>query len=111
MKGENIRYLIFIIFLVATIISAGCIQSHSKELNNVNSLFDSETSRITPLVTINFTSANLGNIRVNTTAAKGNFSEDMDILDKIPSKDLSNKDQTNLRVMKTLIDANIKISD
>ena len=105
------RYLLLIVLLVATMISAGCIQSHSMELNNVHSHFDSGTSRITPLVTINFTSANVEGIRVNVAAAKGNFSEAMDILEKIPLKDLSNKDQTNLKAMKTLIHSNIKISD
>jgi hypothetical protein len=99
----------FLIIFVSTF--AGCIQSHSEEFNKANSLVDAGTFQITPLVSSNFTSANLTAIRVNTTAVKGDFSEAMNILDKIPSKELSDKDQMNLKALKILIDANMKISE
>jgi len=105
------RHFLLIVLLIAILGTAGCIRPHFEEFNKANSLIESGASRITPLVSSNFTSANLEYIRVNTVAAKGNFSEAIDILDKIPSKELSMKDQTNLKAMKILIDANIKISD
>jgi hypothetical protein len=115
----KLSYFTVIAFFLILFVSffAGCIQSHTESqsptdvFNNVNSLFESGTSRITPLVSSNFTSANLSAIRLNSTIAKENFSEAINLLNKIPPKELSNKDQTNLQAMKIVIDANIKISE
>ena len=102
-------FIIIMIFLL--VILSGCVQSHSTEFNNVNTLIESGTSRINPLISLNFDTVDLVAVTVNTSAAKENFSEARNILIKIPSKELSNKDQTNLNATIILIDANMKISD
>jgi len=107
------RFFVVIAFFLIFIISiyTGCIQSHSEELNTTNSLLESGTSRIIPLVSSNFSSVNLNEVRVNSIIARGNFSEAKNLLNQISSKELSIKDQTNIQAMKIVIDANIKISE
>lgn len=97
--------------LLSCSLNAGCVNSHTAEINHAKSLIKSAGSRMSVSSTENYTTMYVGNLRANASAAKSDLTEAKNILVHIPQNELNRQDQTDIKVLLIMLDVYIETAD
>jgi len=111
MMNKLVLWVICIGILLSCSLIAGCVNSHTAEIDHAKSLIKSASSRTSVSGTENYTTMYVGNLRANASAAKSDLMEAKNILVRIPQNELSRQDQTDIKALLIMLDVYIETVD
>ena len=110
-KRSKLCYPVLVLIIVFVSIFSGCINSSQSEIIKATSYIESANSRLEFLKSLDYKTVWVGYIRANASAAKSDFTESSNILNKIPLTDLNSQDQADLKGALVMVNVDIELCD